>query len=240
MACNNVNEIINRALRVIRAESKFQGENSEAREYILDSLNDILAVMNANGFLIPYSTTATFNIVPGKRSYTVGLGTGLDVELPHAPLAVDYVNLFQTGFKYSVEIIDDFTALKSVTSDLISGRPYYVVITPQNEFSIFDFYGVPDTAYEIEILYKAALGAIKYQDTIPLPAQYRQWLVYMLAKTVNIEQGIGVWNAVAEERLQYIERTLKASTKHDVRVRSAAPIRPWDEYYNWRLGVNIS
>lgn len=234
----STNNVVNRALRIIRAENRFQGTNDGAREYIVDTLNDIISEINTTGLLVPFGSTFQFDIIPGQRQYKLGTGTDVDYTVNPIPAAVQYININQNGFRYPVDIIDDFSELKSVTSPTITGRPEYVVINFQEDFITLDFYGTPDVTYLAEMRYKAAIPFTDFNQPIELPRKYRQWMTYTLAKRVNIEEGVGVWNNVSQSELTRLDKLIKADVKYDNRVRTKAVMTQDDTFFRNRLGVS--
>lgn len=234
----DVNSIINRALRVIRAESYFQDENQDARQYVLDALNDILAIMDATGEYIPFYSTLDFSLITSQATYTIGTAVDSTVIIADPIDTIDYVNILIDQYRYPVIIQDNFAFLGITLSLNITGRPSYVRINQLSEDQTqLNFYPAPNQAYTCELLYKKQIRNVNYQETIALPLEYRAFLVYWLAKRISSEGGYGTWSQINEQEYQRMDTILKAATAKDTRVRSYPPFNPYPGNYYWNLGV---
>lgn len=231
-----VNRVISRALRLIRAEAGFQDENDVAREFALDALNDLIALINKPGQLIPFHSEITVHLTAGQHRYTVGDAAGVD--FPTTPFeSIDFVNLVINDYHYYVKIQDDFNLLSNITTPHIEGRPLWVRIIPHQDLSELLFYPTPERIYECRLYGKQAIHYVNYGDMIQLPRAYRKYFVYQLAKDLNEQEGLGTWNASHERTLKELTNQLRASTQKDNRVRSQPPIHHYDVYWTYNLGV---
>jgi hypothetical protein len=231
-----VNNIIKRALKVIRAESIYQNENDDAREYILDSLNDILSIMNSTEEYIPYFDVLALQLKAGQKIYTIGTDVGSYLVVSKPIQTIEYVNILLNGYRYTISIQDNFSTQGISYPLSISGLPTLVNINKNFNEQILDFFPTPVQNYDCEIMYKTTFADVRYG--IAVPDYYRKFLIYWLAKETNVENNLGTWNQDAESSFLEYKRLVKAGIQKDIRVRTNSPIVPagYNGYY-WNLGV---
>ena len=128
-----VNAIIARALYIIRAESVYQAENQDARQFILETLNDILALWNVEGELIPYFEVFEFVMQTGVGVYILGTTPDATVPLNLPMTAIDFVKLLYTGFQYPVDIVDNFGWEFNTRATNVTGRRAIVWVRPEQD-----------------------------------------------------------------------------------------------------------
>ena len=232
-----VNEVINIALRIIRAEKAFSGENYDAREYALTLLNNILFTMNETGQMLPYEDFLYFDTVAGQNSYTIGSDTNSDIQIDNPIIALTYVNLIVNQYEYYVQIEDEFGIYSNIITPTISGRPRIVLPQYEDNFIRLTFYPNPDRVYQIRLRYKPQLLTVNYQGTIPLPRQYEKFLCLQLARDINSLIAIGTWADTSQAEYEKELAMLKSAAFKDNRVRSAPPIRHFYLEFAYFLGV---
>lgn len=234
----SIQGIINRALRIIRAESKNAGQNEAAREFAADTVNDVLAQMNITAATLPYQEQISFDTEASKAVYTLGTASSADIILPNNFASIDYVNYFSNGFRYSVEIIDNYITFSNITAKSITGRPRQVWISPIEDAYRFEFFPTPERVYEIQILAKGDLAQYPQTAIIPLPLEYREYIIYSVAKRLNSQLNLRGWGQVEEDILRQSEIKLQAKAPKDNVIRTLPPIRPYTaDYTPYRLGV---
>lgn len=237
MIAMNVNQIITRALNVIRAESFYQQENQDARQFVLATFNDILAYINLNERLVPFNLTFDFTLTTGVSEYIVGTSGDATIAMSRTPSDITYVNLLLSGYSYPIEIVDNFTFKYYPRARTITGRPLQVSINAQKDAFKLTFYPPPDQAYVVSLFYRATVQYVTWQDSVALPDAYQAYLVYALAKRINLEKHFGMWTAEHESEFKKIEQLLEIYSQPDLRVRSVPPMIPYRYFYTPNLGV---
>lgn len=234
----DVNTIINRALNLIRAESIYQDQNQDARQFILDRLNDILYIMNAaDGDYVPYYNVFTFPLQTSVSTYIVGTSPDATVLTGIPFSSIDYVDLLIDTYQYPVIIQDNFGNLYNSRPTQVGGRPSWVWINEGQDNFTLTFFPVPNLDYICQLLYKTSIQPVTYGSTIALPPEYRGFLVYWLAKRSNSEGGYGTWSPENEQEFQAMATTIKATVKTDYRVRSYPPYTNNPGWYTYNLGI---
>lgn len=232
-----VNNIIDRALRIIRAESTYQSQNSDARTFALDSLNDILNIMSATDTYLPYYNVLEFNLVPNQAEYTIGT-QGTAFETFENITGIYYVNVFTQGIKYPVKIVNDFVQRYTSYPVNVSGIPGQVYIRKEQNDCVLVFYPAPVSAYKCEILYKSAFADVQYGKNIAIPDYYRKFLIYWLAKELSIDNNLGTWDANAESNFQKYDNIVKAAVQKDNSILTRTPVYPFG-YFGYLFGAGI-
>jgi len=233
----SVNNIINNALREAGAESAYQGENSAARQFALDYLNDILSEMGLIGDKIPYQAELSFTLGANQQSITIGTAAGSDVVTAHNLVELDYVKIAVDDFYYPLAIINSNIVGTNITSETITGRPTQVFVSPQANQWVLEFFPTPDRQYSIEMRFKYTISTVDYGDTIDLPRSYREYLVLSLAKRVIRSTRLTTWTPEMEMALREQKKNIQAAAVKDFSVRTRPPITHYDWFYTQRLGV---
>jgi hypothetical protein len=238
MQTMNVNTIITRALKMVRAESFYSQENQDARQYVIETLNDILSTMSLEAELVPYNKVFSFNLTAGVAQYIVGTSLDATIVTPETMATIDYVNLINAAYRYVIKIVDNFSQLYSGRVLNSRGRPAEVRINAENLAFKLDFYTVPDSNYNVELLYRPTIAEVQYQDNIVLPIGYRTYIIYYLAKRISLENSMKNWMPENEKELLKAQAQLFAYINSDNRIRSAPPIMPGSRmYYQYNLGM---
>lgn len=232
-----VNNIIARALALIGAESVYQAENADARNFALDTLNDILAQMATDAQYVPFFLVYEFPLIGGQPDYSLGTTSDSEIILPQPIQAIDYVSLSLNGYRYPVIIEDNFGTYGTSRFENISGLPNWVGILAAQDKITLKFYPKPSLAYVCQLIYKQNIARVEYQMAIALPESYRSLLVYWLGKRVNFEGRFGNWTPDRDEELKNMIITVKSAMPVDNRVRSQPPYMPGSGWYNSYIGV---
>ncbi len=233
----DVNLIIRMALSTIRAESVYQSENMDAREFILEWLNDILYLINTAGEYVPFYQALTFNLIAAQQTYTLGTDPASSVVLAQPIDTIDYINIYQSSYSYAVDILDNFGWYGTTRLTSTSGRPIQVWPNYSQNSIQLNFYPIPDQAYQCNVLYKNSVQPVTYQTQIAMPPQYRAFLYYWLAKRANAQGGYGTWTPQLEAEFVKMDTTLKSAVETDYRIRSAPPYPSGLWFYTGNIGV---
>jgi hypothetical protein len=231
-----VNNIINDAIRTVRAAANFQDNPVEYQESAVRLLNEVIDDSIATGDVIPFTVKTAFNLEAGKSVYTVGQLDGVDVE--STPFVdINYVDITISGRRYSLSIQDDQPFYGSNNFTEIQGRPSWVNINRGDDFSEISFLPVPNDNYYCELRGKKEIGQVDFQDYVDFPRWYSSYLRLGLARKLNSFFGLMVWGAMEEK--QYLEsfNRMLASSKKDYAIKSDAPFTVARGVYTYRLGV---
>jgi hypothetical protein len=189
------------------------GENPQADETqdALASLNDMIEAWKLERLMVFAILPQRFNLVPGKKSYTLGPGGDFSAE---RPVRIDQVSLIYTldspfPLSLPIEIInlDQYQAL--VVPDVQSTIPQQVYPNDDYPLRTLSFYPVPTLNLAIDIFTWKLIDAFAdVNQTISLPPGYARALRFNLALELADEYGKQVPVATAA-----IARDAKAAIK---------------------------
>lgn len=236
------NDIVLKALYMLGEFSPQQPAPGYAIDEGISLLNDLLKTYMSEGSLIPYWTDIEFPLVAGQAIYTVKSdGTG-DVQANKIQ-SLGYVNLVDFGFtnptSYPIEIIGFNKLLDVEYSTNSQARPTKIVLQNKNEYSILQFYYVPDKSYTCKIKAKTQLDDLQYQDVInELPVEYQRFLRYALARELVAFYQTASWTATLEKEYTKMYSKLKNSSDRNLTVNPELFLTQASGFLTPNLGVN--
>ena len=233
-----VNNLINMALKMVRADQTFADNNDDNVEDALKLVNTILQSFNGTGMLIPFWIVNTFTLTPQQRYYTIGelLGASL-VTAPF--IQIDYVNIIYNQIRWPVLIQNDLAFLGNSISLTAVGRPGWVRIERYDTYSELEFLPPPDFAYVCEIRGKKEKFNVQLEDYIDLPGWYFDFFQLNLARKLNSYFGYGQWDPEQEKEYQEQRIAVTAAAKQDLSIQTKPPIYTGRGVNIYNLGVIV-
>ena len=167
--------------------------------YYLNSLLDSFA----NGSPpIPYDKLLTFNLIVGKREYSIGSGVGFDVT-SNLLIAIKYITLKDGDSIFPVRNITDTPYYYNSRNDAQSGKPSKCFIQRSENATFLNFFIKSDKTYECTIKGKFVLDHVD-ENTIldQVPARYHLFLEYALARELSANYPSQPWSVQKEKIYQ--------------------------------------
>ena len=180
-------DIIKDALRKIHVLGTGSSLDATEANDALSVLNDMLAMISAQGGFIYQETKETFNLVGNQGVYTIGTGQDFNTS-PPLDIKAAFITIGSTD--YSLEKYDEKEYARIAQKDIsgyIGGVYYYDANHPIANIFI---YPVPTTG-TITLYSRKYLSSFDDLDTVyELPDYYRTMLVYNLAEWIAPEYEV--------------------------------------------------
>jgi hypothetical protein len=145
----------------------------------LESLNNLISSLNADGLIIPSITKVSKTLVVGTNNYTIGTGGDINTARP-----MSIRNAFirdSNSYDHHVDIKPIETYAK-IAAKSTQGRPTYLYYNPAYTLGTVYLYLTPDTAEDLHLDLMSPLSEISaVGDTVSLPGEYKRMLIYNLA-----------------------------------------------------------
>jgi hypothetical protein len=239
----NVNLLIEGAYKTAGLFNEDQRIDGYRVTEALDYLNEIIDSFATSPKKIAFYHVLTFNMVAGQREYTLSDLAGSDI-VYHRLVRLKYCVLIINGYRYPVDVIDDYDYYCMIYAETAQGRPTGVFFsndmtgTGTYERSKLVFIKQPDQAYQCEIKGKFVLPTLTLNSDITIiPAYYMKLLRYSLAKELALMYHPQNWTADHEKNLIELKDATFSIADTDLSTRLGTDFlgnRRW--YYN-NLGV---
>lgn len=236
MAIITVNDLIQRAYRVIGVKSDDRNLSDYESTEGLDVLNELLDSYFADPYLIAYDAEVQFNLVVGQKSYEFSqLGTA-DVtsnKITHLKKCV----LEYSDVSYPVEITKDFIDWDKRRVITRQGRPYQCYLQNENFKSLLIFNILPEQPYVCKIKAKFALDNVSLNtDLEQVPVYYIRFLRYALARELSSSFPGAIWDQLRE--IRYSEALASIKSKSDKDLLQSASCAMISRTRNKYTGIN--
>jgi hypothetical protein len=197
------NTLISRALRLCSSYSPGQGIDGAELTDNLQNLNDMIGSWSADNFIPPYRTIEGFVLTSGTTSYSIGSGATFSTARPDIikTIFIRDQNGNDTPTTELTREQYDNIALKTA-----QGRPQWWMYDTQYPNGVIYFYTTPDMTYTAYIdSLKPLTQFTSSTDTVNLPGEYNDLIVYNLAPRLAMEYGF----PVSQEMLMFAETAIK-------------------------------
>lgn len=233
-----VRDVISGAFRLLGVLAAGENPQADETQDALASLNDMIEAWKIERLMVFAILSQRFNLVAGKKSYTLGPGGDFAAE---RPVRIDQVSLIYTvdspqPLTLPIDIInlDQYQAL--VTPDVTSTIPLQVYPNEDYPLRTLSFYPVPSLNLPIDLFtWKLIDGFADVNQTISLPPGYARALRFNLALELADEYGKQVPVATAA-----IARDAKAAIKSAnspvLLMRCDDALVTHADLFNWRTG----
>lgn len=194
MAGITTNQLIIRSLYLINEYSPNEMPSDEDIVEGLFFLNSILANLSANGAYIPYVKEIQFNTEANKQTYRVGTESTADIVSPKLIQIYDCFMIYNQA-QIPLEVITHDRFYQLVRYPNTTTRPTQVFLQNDITGSNISFWSTPDSAYEMHIRGKFALGSLELQQDLSIvPDYYHHFLIYALARSLDHVFGADKWD----------------------------------------------
>lgn len=187
-------DIIKPALRKIGALGIGETLEADIVNQALEALNDMLDSWSNDGLLVYYIKQENFALVPGKQSYTIGVGGDFNTARPDA-IEGGFSRFGETDYRFQLVSQDDWDSvvIKNVPSTWIAYVKYEATVP----LGRIDVYPRP-TGGELFLNTYGKLARFPDLSTdIPLPGGYKRAIQYNLSIELAPEYERSVSNEVA-------------------------------------------
>jgi hypothetical protein len=144
----------------------------------LQSLNNMISSWGAD-LIQPYQTRESFSLTVGTASYTIGTGGTFSAT---RPMRIESCFLRNSdGYDFPVDIMSkkDYDAISSKS---FSARPEKVILLTEYPLAYIIFDNAPDVAYTAYFDFTKQFTEFStVSDSVSLPSEYKEALVYNLA-----------------------------------------------------------
>jgi hypothetical protein len=188
-------DIIKASLRKLRAVAA--GETPKAEEYSdgLEALNQMIASFSAEKIYIFAVTMESFNLAAGTGSYTIGSGGDFDTVRPKEITGAFIRDSGGLDYPVKPRPMDEY---RKIPDKSAAGRPRRLFYNPTAPLGTIYTYPVADAVEALWLFsLKAIADALTQTETLTLPPEYEEFLVYNLAIRIAPEYGREVPPAVA-------------------------------------------
>jgi len=183
------NNLTDTAYRKIGIKSPSDTEDTEA----LETLNNMIGTWGIE-FLFPSVERDSLSLTIGQAEYTVGSGGDFDRVRPIGIIDVYLRN--SDGYDYPVKVISgrDYNDIALKTAE---GRPTKLYFVPEVTLAKIFFNREPDEAYTAYFEFRQSFTELELTDTITLPNEYKEAIVYNLAVKLAEDPSIDLPASVA-------------------------------------------
>jgi len=232
-------DLIYSAFRIsqVTAQGEYTTDVNSEEEAVL-ALQGLVANWSANQILLPFTITETFDLVPGKGSYTIGEGSDFDTQPPEHINAM-YVKT-NGGIDYPVTEISQETYFSITKKDIsISLSPTQVYYQYGFPIAILYFWPIPSSNVKFTMAtYKNFnwITVTTMDMEIPLPSPYLDALKYNLAVALCIEYATSIPPAVAalaQQTLQNITKFTQKTIPYTMYDIGSSPYNRWRRSSGW-------
>ena len=208
-----VSKIINSAMRKIEAVASGETITPDEEGDALEALQVMLrswAVEKINVFV---SVHETFTLVAGTSEYTWGVGGTINTLRPNEIL---FASIADADLRtYQIELIPQ-GKYRNISKKTLTGRPYYLYANYAFPYIQIYLYPVP-TAAETLLLdsvkpFTEASSFDSVDDTLQMPTNYEEPIIYNLAVRLAPEFGKSVPKEVAAIAISSYDRIMRRNS----------------------------
>lgn len=230
-------DLISASLRTIGVLAA--GETLGASEATdgLASLNRMIDSWSIEKLLIPNTVREVFPLVPGQKTYTMGVGGNFNTS---RPTRIESVLIQLTSNSPMVEIpmhlLNDDQYAGILIKDLTSTFPLYCYPEGTSPLETFNFWPVPNQADNVVVNSSKPLSQLAtISSALSVPPGYEECMIYNLAIRLAPEYGRQVSEVIAALAIETKANIKRINWKPDyLRVDDALLAKP--SVFNWMTG----
>lgn len=192
-------DVVKSALRLIRVIDADETPSASDSSTALFALNSLLGRWSAQPNTIYQSTTISIALTPGDNFYSIA---DLGSEITRVDQA--FIRQNNTDLEMVIYSESDYESIPDKTA---GGTPS--VLHYSRESGVY-LWPVPSQADTLRIIALAPYSAVALADSIMMPAEYLDALIFALAKRAAPEYGSGLWTAELQGEYEDAVRTMKA------------------------------
>lgn len=183
------NDMITRAMRLVRAIGTGQTPSSEEGVTGLHALNSMLDSWNLENLLVYYFNQVTGTLASGVSSRTIGEAGNYDTVRP-VKIETAFLRSGTTDYPLEIRTMGEYDAIPDKTS---TGTPDSLFYSADFPLGILYFYPVPSETYTLYLRHEEQLEYFSsLTEEVFLPPGYRRAIEYNLALEIAPEFGVEV------------------------------------------------
>ncbi|MEE9529090.1 MAG: hypothetical protein V3V88_03470 [Dehalococcoidia bacterium] len=173
----------------------------------LESLNNLISSLNAEGLMIPSITKVSHTLVAGTNNYTIGTGADIDTTRPMSISSAFIRDSSSYDHHVDIKAIEEYARISAKTTQ---GRPDRLYYNPAYSLGKIYLYFTPDTAEDLHMDLIVPLAEISaVGDTLDLPREYKRMLIYNLAIDIAPQfdiEDMSIIVRIANESKRFVKR----------------------------------
>lgn len=211
-------DLISRALRLAGIIGESEVPTAAMNADALDTLNDLIDQWNTDGLMLFQTTNDTFNLIPGKDTYTIGPGGDFNDVRP-VQVNSAFVEYQGVSFPLYQQNQEEFNLITLKSQQQVLPRFWlYLNTAPLGTLQIWP---VPSLAMPLTLTMQRVLPPLTLASTIDYPPGYAKALRYGLAVELLPEYGMQPSPLLIE-----MARSSKATIKRANYVNTVASYDP--------------
>lgn len=192
-------DVVKSALRLIRVIDADETPSASDSSTALFGLNSLLGRWSAQPNTIYQTTTISLTMTPGDGFYSVA-------DLGSEITRVEQAFIRQNDTDLEMVIYSE-SEYESIPDKASGGTPS--VLHYARESGVY-LWPVPSQADTLRLIALVPYSSVALSDSITMPAEYLDALIFSLAKRIAPEYGTGLWNAELQGEYEDAVRTMKA------------------------------
>lgn len=188
----------------------------------LNILNDILDEWGGAGVYIPYHSSLSFSLTPGKARYTISETISADIQTSEI-IQINTATLLSDGQAHVLEELSELQYSQMQTGSQ-PRCPRGLVLRNYPTFSELIFNSTPDQTYQLTLIVKQRLREVElFQQFDEVPAHYLRALTYQIALDFAAMYGASL-SPLIENRAEKLVISLLATNTPDLTLNTKLDI----------------
>lgn len=169
---------------------------------------------------IPFKSKFSWDLEPGKASYTFGEGDEDDFESKRIQ-RINFCFLTLNSSTYPIAVVQPAEYYSSPRVNTIQSMPQSCMLENSQGVSTVTLYPKPDQAYEFTMEYIKDLSDFTPQEPINnVPAYQLNYFRFALARQICMVYNL-TWSELKEKEFITLSYNMKAANFHDMTVRTS-------------------
>lgn len=178
-------DLIDEVLHMTGVVADADTPSTDQRNKVLALFNAMLDTWNGEGLLSPYQDTASFDLVIGTNTYTIG-PSGADFTAAR-PLELSMAEIRDSSNQDSLLYVISWAEMEALDSPLIArARPTRITYQKKPTTGVIKLYPPPDAAYSLRLTTSNLFSALTLSSTIDNNPGYLEAFKYNLAPRTAI------------------------------------------------------
>lgn len=192
-------DVVKSALRLIRVTDADETPAASDSSAALFALNSLLGRWSAQPNTIYQSGEISITLTPGDGEYTIA---DLGSEITRVEQA--FIRQDNTDIELLIFTKSEYESIPDKSS---GGTPSVLHYTRESGVKLWP---VPSVADTLRLIVLEPYASVALSDSITMPAEYLDALIFSLAKRIAPEYGQGLWSAELQGEYEAAVQTMKA------------------------------
>lgn len=216
-------QLLNDAYNLVGIKRRDEVIDGAEANFSLRKLNEILA---SSQLLVPYLSTISFFLTPGKDTYILGNTDGVDINTRKI-VSIDYALFKINDQVWKINILGKSFNSRSRPTN-VQTLPYNVLLQNTTYTSVLTFYPIPDKNYQVILSAKQSFDDLELDDRLDeIPTSLYMFFEYALARELVEYHGGVPWSQKLEATYQDLMRKAEAMADIDLTVDSDNDLSPY-------------